>query len=175
MVDRAVDGLTATGPDGRPLAWDDLCGGRPLALIFIKDGCPCSAEVEPFFHRVGRLYLGEARFAGVIDAGPDAARRYAAEQGVPHPVLADPARQLIGRFGVETACCVVLLTPDGVIDGSWPGCSADTMQQLGRRVARLAGVEERPLDVTGMPASLTTGCPFDAAAAGPPLQGFSQE
>ena len=55
---------------------------------------------------------------------------------------------------------MVLLTPGGVIDGFWPGCSADTMRQLGRRVARLAGVEERPLDVSVMPASLTTGCPF---------------
>ena len=60
------------------------------------------------------------------------------------------------NFASETA----LVTADGVIDGLWPGCSADGMSELGRRIARLAGVAERPLDVSDMPGALTTGCPF---------------
>jgi hypothetical protein len=160
MVQRRGGDFRATAQDGRRMDWDDISGGRPVVLIFIKEGCPCSVEVEPFFKRVERLYAGEARFAGVIDAGAEAAGRYAIEQGVAHPILADPERRLIGRFRAKNGCYVVLLTPGGVIDGFWPGCSADTMRQLGRRIAGLAGVGERPLDVSGVPASLTTGCPF---------------
>jgi peroxiredoxin len=160
MVQRQAGDFRATAQDGRRMDWDDLSGGRPVVLIFIKEGCPCSVEVEPFFRRVEKLYASEARFAGVIDAGIEVAARYAIEQGVTHPILADPERRLIGRFQAKNACYVVLLTRGGVIDGFWPGCSADTMRQLGRRVAGLAGVEERPLDVSVMPASLTTGCPF---------------
>jgi peroxiredoxin len=160
MVQRQAGDFSAMTQDGRRMDWGDLSGGRPVVLIFIKEGCPCSVEVEPFFQRVEMLYAGEVRFSGVIDAGTEAAARYAIDQGVAHPILADPERRLIRRFRAKNGCYVVLLTPGGVIEGFWPGCSADTMRQLGRRIAGLAGVEERPLDVSGMPASLTTGCPF---------------
>jgi len=160
MIQREAGSLSATAQNGERMNWDHLCGGQPLVLIFIKDGCPCNVEVEPFFQRVEKLYAGETRFAGVIDAGTEAAARYATEHGVPHPVLADPEKHLIRQFKAEYGCYVVLLTPRGVIKGCWPGCSADTMRQLGGRIADLAGVKERPLDVSGMPVSLTTGCPF---------------
>lgn len=160
MVSRLVDGFEVTGHDGRRLRWHDLSAGQPVVLIFIKDGCPCSVQVEPFFQRVESLYHDAVRFASVINAGVEAARRYAREQGVSHPVLADPERQLIRRFKVKNACYVVLLTADSMIDGFWPGCSVDTMQQLSQRIARLVGVNERWLDVSGMPGPLTTGCPF---------------
>jgi peroxiredoxin len=150
----------ATAQDGQRMEWDDLSGGQPVVLIFIKAGCPCSVQTEPFFQRVEKAYAREARFAGVIDAGTEGAARYAVNQGVTHPILADPERQLIDQFGAKNGIYVVLLTRDGVIDGFWPGCSADTMRQLGRRIAGLTGVEERPLDVSGVSASLTTGCPF---------------
>jgi peroxiredoxin len=161
MVQRAAGEVSATVQNGRRVNWDELSGGRPVVLLFIKEGCPCSAEVEPFFQRVERLYANDARFAGLIDAGTKGAAHYATEHSVRRPVLADPEKLLIRQFRVKNSCYVVLLTPGGVIDGCWPGCSADTMRQLGRRIAGLAGVAERPLDVSGMPASLTTGCPFE--------------
>src|SRR5689334_6091561 len=67
MVSREVGGMWATAHDGRRVGWDDLSGGRPVVLVFIKEGCPCSAEVEPFFRRVEDLYRAEVGFAGVID------------------------------------------------------------------------------------------------------------
>jgi peroxiredoxin len=160
MVDRTVSELSATAQYGRHVNWSELSGGRPLVLIFIKEGCPCSGDVEPFFQRVEELYADEARFAGLIDGSKRAAAEYATEHSVGHPVLADPEKVLIRQFKVKNGCYVVLLTPGGVISGCWPGCSIDTMRQLGRRIASLAGVAERPLDVSGMPGSLTTGCPF---------------
>lgn len=131
-----------------------------MVLVFIKHGCPCSIEFEPYFHRVAQVYRGVVRFAGVIDADLDASRRYAAEQHVPYPVFADADRKIIRRFGAKNGCYVSLLTPEGVIDGYWPGSSADALQELGRRIAKLTHVEERSLDVTGMPKALTSGCHF---------------
>jgi peroxiredoxin len=160
MVERRAGDFRATAQDGRCLGWDELSGGRPVVLIFIKQDCPCSVEVEPFFQRVEKAYSSETRFAGVIDAGTKEAARYAVDQGVTHPVFADPGRQLIRRFRALNGCYVVLLTSTGVIDGAWPGFSSETVRHLGRRIARLAGVEERPLDVSGLPAGLTTGCRF---------------
>jgi peroxiredoxin len=160
MVSRVVDGLEATGHDGRRRRWADLSSGQPVVVVFIKDGCPCSVEFEPFFQRVAALYGGQVRFVGVIDASLQAARQCAADQHVPYPILADPDRRIIRRLDARHGGYVALLTAEGVIDGFWPGCSVATMTELGRGIARLAGVPERPLDVTGMPGPLTTGCPF---------------
>jgi hypothetical protein len=160
MVQRALGDLSATVQDGRRVNWEELSGGRPVVLLFVKEGCPCSAEVEPFFQRVEKIYANEACFARLIDAGAKSAAHYAAEHRVYQPMLVDPEKMLIRQFRAKNGCYVVLLTPGGLIDGCWPGCSADTMRQLGRRIAGLTGVAERPLDTSGMPASLTNGCPF---------------
>jgi peroxiredoxin len=160
MVNRVVGGLEATGHDGRRHRWADLSGGQPVVIVFIKDGCPCSLEFQPFFQRVADLYRGRVRFVGVIDASVKAARQYATEQHVPYPILADPDRRIIRLLKAQHGGYLALLTVEGVIDAFWPGCTATTMRDLGRRIARLAGVAERPLDVTGMAGPLTTGCPF---------------
>src|SRR5207248_2296357 len=118
-------------------------------------------EFEPFFHRLERLYRSSVRFAAVIDADGDAARSYADEREVPYPVLADPQRTLIRRFHAESGGSSALLTSDGTIDGLWPGCSAECLRELGRRIARPFGSEERALDTTGMPGPLITVCPLD--------------
>jgi peroxiredoxin len=160
MVNRVVDDLEALASDGRHMGWAQISAGQPVVLVFIKSGCPCSIEFEPYFHRVEQAYRGVVRFAGVIDGNLDSARRYASEQHVPYPVLADADRKIIRRFGAKNGCYVSVLTPNGVIDGFWPGSSAEALQELGRRIAKLAGTEERPLDVSGMPKALTTGCHF---------------
>jgi peroxiredoxin len=158
--DQRVAPFAARAHDGTRFASKDLVGRRPAVLVFIKTDCPCSVEFEPFFQRLERRYHGLVRFFGVIDANRAGARRYAQANNVPYPVVADADRSIITRFQVETGGYVVLLKPAGMVDTLWPGCSAEMMKQLGRRIAVLAGVKERPLDLTGIPAVLTTGCPF---------------
>jgi peroxiredoxin len=160
MLSRVVDGLEAVGHDGRLRTWADLHRGKPVVMLFIKDGCPCTGEIAPFFGRVANLYRDHVRFVGVIDASVKAARRYWSQQHAPELILADPEGRIIRRLEARHGGYVVLLTPAGRIDGFWPGCTAATMRELGRRITHLTGVEERPLDPTGMPEALTTGCPF---------------
>jgi peroxiredoxin len=160
MTNRLVAPFTAVTQAGQPIAWAELSGGQPVVLVFIKKGCPCNVELEPFFQRLETAYRDCVRFAGVIDGSVDVACQYAAANHVPHPILADPEHQLIVRFQAESGVYVALVTPSGVLDTLWPGCSAEMMQELSRRSAELAGVEERPVDYTGMPNALTTGCPF---------------
>src|SRR5262245_9920469 len=33
-----------------------LATGKPLALLFLKHGCPCNDDFEPFFQRLRRAY-----------------------------------------------------------------------------------------------------------------------
>jgi hypothetical protein len=162
--------LTATTDRDRLFAWPHPGDRRPLVLIFIKKGCPCSVEMEPFFQRLARAYGDVAHFAGVIDGDVGAAHRYAGANATPYPILADPERQIIHRFRAENGAYVALVAPPGeakagapgepTIDCLWPGCSAEMLIQMGQRISARAGVAVRSLDVSSAPGAAVTGCPF---------------
>jgi peroxiredoxin len=160
MSGQMVTDITAETVDGARLNWRSLSTGLPVVLVFAKRGCPCNDEFEPFFQRVEQLYRGSVRFAVVIDGDADAARTYADLHSVPYPVLPDPNREMIRRFEVENGGYFVLMGSDGVIDGFWPGCSAESLADLGRRIARHTNGDELPLDTRDMPRPLLTGCPY---------------
>jgi len=161
LADRKVRSFSAVARDRTVFTWSGMSGTRPLVLVFIRRDCPCNVEFEPFFHRLAGRYRDVAEFAGVIDAGADAALAYATANKTPYRVLADPDRAIIDRFEAKNGGYVALLRPEGSIDTLWPGCSAEMMRELGRRIAELGAVRERPIDVAGMPGALTTGCPFE--------------
>jgi peroxiredoxin len=160
LAAQSLGPVTVVGHDGRRREWKDLSGARPVVVVFIKSGCPCNVELEPFFHRLYQAYRGSVCFVGVIDGGVETARKYAAANHVPYLVLADPERVLISRFRAERGAYVALVRPAGTLDTLWPGCSAEMMRELSRRVADLAGVEEQLVETSGLPSALTTGCPF---------------
>jgi hypothetical protein len=152
--------ITALAHDGSHKEWKELSRARPVVVVFIRKGCPCNVEFEPFFHRLHRAYRKSVSFLGVIDGGVDVARLYAQANRVPYPVLADPQRVLISRFRAENGAYVALVTPAGVLDTLWPGCSVEMMRELSRRIAEVALVQDQSVDTSGLPGVLTTGCPF---------------
>jgi peroxiredoxin len=160
FADRGVEPFSAAAHDGVRFVWPGDGRPRPLVIVFIKRDCPCSVELEPFFHRLAERYRDAADFVGVIDADLDAARAYAAANKVPYHVLADPDRTIITQFEAKHGGYVALLNCSGRVDAFWPGCSDEMMRGLGRRIAVLGARAERPIDVSGMPKVLTTGCPY---------------
>jgi hypothetical protein len=160
LAERRIEPFSAVAHDGAHFTWPAADRTRPLVLVFIKRGCPCSVEFEPFFHRLEQQYRDAADFVGVIDADVDVARAYAMANHVPYRVLADPCGAIIARFQAKHGSYVALLGVNGHLDTLWPGCSAEMMRALGRRIAALRAIAERPLDVSSMPKVLTTGCPF---------------
>jgi peroxiredoxin len=160
LAERRIEPFSAVAHDGARFTWPAAGGARPLVLVFIKRGCPCSVEFQPFFHRLEERYRDAADFVGVIDADAESARAYAAANKVPYRILADPDRALIARFEAKNGGYVALLAGNGQLDTLWPGCSAEMMRALGRRIATLRALEERSLDVSNLPKVLTTGCPF---------------
>ena len=160
LADRRINAFSAITHDGVRFTWPEAGGARPLVLFFIKRDCPCSVEFEPFFHRLEEQYRDTADFIGVIDSGAQGARAYAVANKVPYRVLADPDRSIIARFEAKHGGYVALLSGSGYVDALWPGCSAEMMSSLGRRIAVIGAKKERPIDCSGMPKVLTTGCPF---------------
>lgn len=152
--------ISGVAQDGREYELAKLAGDKPVVLAFIKDGCPCFAEAEPYFARLRSAYGERFGFVGVIDGPVEAAGRFAKSVGVSYPVLADPGANAARRYGVTHAVSIVLVRPGGAIDAQWPGYSAEMLLELNRRIARLTEVSEPPLDVAGAPAAITSGCPF---------------
>jgi hypothetical protein len=161
FADAMVRSVSAEAHNGKVFTWPRRNKRMPLVLVFLRHNCPCSAEFEPFFHRLAGRYQDVAEFAAVIDAGPDVARAHAIANNTPYPVLANPDRAIIDRFEAKNGGYVALLRPEGTLDTLWPGYSTEMMRELGQRIAELSAVSERPIDLAGMPGALTTGCPYE--------------
>jgi hypothetical protein len=116
-----------------------FAAGRPTALLFLKDGCPCNDDFEPFWQRLRRTHGDHLAFRTVTDED----------------------REAIRLFEVENSGYLILLRADGSVDAAWPGWSREMFEQVNQRIAALAGVPVQPLDLAGLPNALTTGCPYD--------------
>lgn len=159
-VDPDAGSLAALDQHGEHRTWNDLSAGRPVVLVFVKAGCPCSVEFEPYFHRLAAAYPSAVRMVTIINGDVPTARRFADENQTPYPVLADAERAIIKRFHAEHGATVVLLSPSGKIETRWPGCSQDMMRDLSERIARLGQIEMQSMDVAGLPGALTAGCTY---------------
>jgi peroxiredoxin len=152
--------VAAEGSDGRTTSLAEVAMDRPAVLFFIKAGCPCSEAAEPFFHRLHAAYGARVAFLGVIGGDRAAAQEWADRHRSPYPVLADPDLRIIGTCGVERSAYVAVIVRGGAIDRLWPGYSQRMLAELDVRLAHLTRVTRPPIDATGAPLDLATGCSF---------------
>jgi len=157
---QGTSSFRAPTADGTICTLADLAMSRPLVLVFIKDGCPCSEAAQPFLNRLHELYGAGAQFAGVIDADAAAARRWAAANRVAFPLLLDPELEVVRRYGAENSAYVALIGRGGKVLKAWPGYSADMLRELGRRLAEMTGAPERLLALADAPQEMYSGCPY---------------
>ncbi len=163
---KEADTFRATAADGASYTLGDLTMSRPLVLVFIKDGCPCSESAQPFLNRLHEVYGTRARFAGVIDSDAESATRWASANGVPFPLLLDPGLEIVRRYRVENSAYVVLVGAGGRVEKAWPGYSTDMLRDLGQRLSRMTGLPERLIHLAGAPGEMYSGCPyFDSGTA----------
>ncbi|MFO0879474.1 MAG: hypothetical protein U0840_19170 [Gemmataceae bacterium] len=146
--------------DGRQVTWPELAGGKPVLLIFARHGCPCLGDIEPHLRAALRPFADRVQPVYVIDAAATAARDLARSLGHHDPVIADPDRALITHVGALNGGYLMLVTPDGLLDTCWPGCSAESLLALQHAVYRVLNVPASAPLVTTAPAALTTGCPY---------------
>ena len=146
--------------DGLTYALDDLKEEGPLVLVFIKDSCPCSQAAQPFYNRLHDAYGAGVRFFGVIDGDARVAARWAKQNRVNFPILSDPELSIVHEYKAENSAYFAIIATGGTIEKCWPGYSAPMLREVSQRLARLAGVEERPTDAADAPDELYSGCPY---------------
>lgn len=160
MADRRSPSFLAADQEGRTVASASFVGDRPVVVVFIKDGCPCSTSAEPFFARLHRAYGDRAAFLGVIDGDEEVASRWVEAHGTPYPVLVDPDLQIVRGFAVRNSAYVALIDREGNIDHLWPGYSEEILREMSARLASLTGLPEAEVGASAAPELPYSGCPF---------------
>ena len=122
----------------------ELRRSGPVVLIFIKDGCPCSASAAPYFNELHDRYKGGLRLLGVIDGDAEVARRWGTANGVVFPILPDPRLHIAEAYGATNSAFVALIDPEGDVEELWPGYSATMLQDLNRRASAMARLPMEP-------------------------------
>ncbi|MFO0956598.1 MAG: redoxin domain-containing protein [Isosphaeraceae bacterium] len=135
--------------------------GKPVVLIFIKDGCPCSLAMQPFFNQLARSYGDKIRFLGVIDGEPELAKFWGNARAVPYPILADPDMDIIRDYGVSNSAYLALIDPEHRLEMLWPGVSKAMLGEVNRRLAQVAGRAPGAIDTADAPSELYSGCPYN--------------
>jgi len=147
--------------DGNLYSLNALLASRPVVLVFIKDGCPCSKAAQPYFNKLYLAAGGRVDFLGIIDGDESVAARWASENATRFPVLADPEKSIIHAFEAPNSAYSALIDRGGTIQTLWAGYSVEMIHELSSAMARLTGALIAPVDVTDAPESLYSGCPFD--------------
>lgn len=165
MARRSAPSFRARATDGATYDLADITKESPLVLVFIKDGCPCSADAQRFFNRLHEAYGKEARFLGVIDSDDAHARAWGHQHRTTFALLIDPDLAIARAYQAESSAYMAVMEKGGVIDRLYPGYSVTMLAEASERIARLAGVAARPIDASGAPDELSTGCPLAGQAA----------
>lgn len=146
--------------EGKPVEIAPANGERPQFLYFVLDGCPCSYDAEPLFHRLAERYKGKVDFISVTNADVEKARNWSVSMLVPYPVVSDAKKEIIGAYGAKSSVYGVLITKDGHIAKMWPGYSKGILDEQNAMMAKLSGTKEEPFDAQYAPEEKATGCAF---------------
>jgi cytochrome c biogenesis protein CcmG/thiol:disulfide interchange protein DsbE len=109
--------------DGQTLSSRSLAG-KPVLVNFWNSWCiPCQQEL-PSLLQFEQRHAGDTSFAllGVVrDDTTEAARQYAAAEGMTWPLAADPGSSLALAFGTRGQPETYAISPSGVIAGAQIG------------------------------------------------------
>lgn len=122
-------------------------------VVAIKDGCPCSFELQPHLNRLAKHYT-EISFLGVCDKDAD---KFDEALEVPFELVEDA--DLIQELDVEQSA-YVFLARDGKIEAAWPGYSRAMLVHLNEMLSERTGKEPAELQLEMAPNEMTSGCYF---------------
>lgn len=157
---RSAPGYAGEDAYGKPYSVGSPAADRPQFIYFIKDGCPCSIEVQPLFNDLAKRYQGQIDFVGIIDRDTKDARRYHTDMLMHGQIVADPKLEIIKAWDIERSAYSALVTRDGRIEKMWPGYSIEILKEMNRKFAAITGAEEKPFDTKYIPRDETSGCSF---------------
>lgn len=150
--------FTLKTSEGETVEFKKLLGQGPIVIVFTLCECPCSIDAQPIFNSLAKSYAGHAQFLAIFKDKPEEIKKYGKINDVPYPMLADPNRDLISKYGARNSVYVALVSQDGRIENFWPGYDRKMIGELNDKVAALAGMYPQPVNLDKVPEILTSGC-----------------
>ncbi len=146
--------------EGDTLDLAALTKDGPVFLIFIMDSCPCSIEAQPYFQRLYDGFGGRVPFVGITDGTTDQGREWKAHFQMTFPLISNPKKELMHRFGAQHSAYSALVGKGGRIVRLWPGYDRSMLREIESAIAAEAGLPNPRIDVSGAPTKPTSGCIF---------------
>jgi peroxiredoxin len=151
--------FTRTDTDGERIDLRAELAKKPVFLIFIMDGCPCSYEAQPFFQRLYAAYGDKVEFIAITDGTMEQAKEWKAHFQMVYPVISEPKKELMHLYRAIHSAYTALLTEDEGVVQMWPGYSQAELESISGGLSKASG--KRPkVDLAGAPHKPTTGCVF---------------
>ena len=142
---KAAPAFTLPDADGKPVSLADFTGKNVVLYFYPKDDTPgCTKEACGFRDDWKALAKANAVVLGVSADGGESHKKFAAKSKLPFPLLSDPDRKVMTKYGaygekvlygkktVGVIRSTVWIGPDGKVKKHW---------------ARVANAEQHPAKV----------------------------
>lgn len=133
---------------------------RPTFVYFVKEGCPCSYDANPFYKGLAAAFKDSVNFVAITDADATGAKRWSTELSVPFPVVSDPKADVMKAYNAKSSVYSALIDREGRIVRIWPGYSQGLLKEMSRLLAKETGQKEEPFDTQFAPVEKAAGCAF---------------
>ena len=134
--------FTLLGLDGREYSLPSDRGHEPLLLAFFRVKCATCDVAYPYLNRLKDAYPGGWQLWSVCQDNPERAADYAGRFALAHPVLLDGAALEVSRlYDPPSTPALYLIGRDGRIEFTSEGFAKADLNEIGRRIADLAGAK----------------------------------
>jgi thioredoxin-dependent peroxiredoxin len=142
---KAAPAFTLLGPGGKPVALEDYAGKHVILYFYPKDDTPgCTKEACGFRDAWREIQSLGAVVLGVSADGSESHARFVAKYKLPFPLLSDPDRKVMTKYGAYGEKMLYGKKTTGVIRSTvWIGPDG----KVRKHWARVAKAEAHPEQV----------------------------
>lgn len=128
----------ATNPGGPAVAQgptlDEVAAKAPAVLYFVKKDCGSNPRAIPLVQKIYAANSGGGKFYVVMNADADTAAEWSKENGTTFPIIPDPDKKLIEKYGVVSSQTGVLVDASLSETKRFAGFGRAVLQELNQNL-----------------------------------------
>lgn len=145
-----------TGTDGKSYTQNSF-EKKPALVVFLNSQCPHSKKAAPDFNKLFKGLGAGVQVIAITDLDAKAAKMYAKELKAEFPLLADPDRKIIKKFGAKFSLDMTVISgKKPAFPQIWEGYSEDWVKETLSK----SGAKLPKFDFAFLPDDRQSGCQF---------------
>lgn len=116
----------------RSASLDQVGQNAPAVLYFVKDDCGSNPGAIPLVQKVYAANAERGKFFVVMNTDAEGAARWSKDNGTTFPIIPDPNKEIIGRYGVKSSQTGVLVDADLKETQRFAGWGKGTLEEMNR-------------------------------------------